>query len=390
MNMIAMSDLDLNNKRVLLREDLNVPLRNGIITSDQRIQAVLPTIKQALAQNAAVILLSHLGRPQEGLFEEKYSLKLVAEYLSKELKVTIRLEKDYLDGIEVMPGEVVLCENVRFNVGEKANDETLSKKLAALCDIFVMDAFGTAHRDHASTYGVVKFAPVACAGPLLMNELNQLSKAFKDPESPIIAIVGGAKVSSKLGLLSQLINQVDTLIVGGGIANTLLKAKGFNIGASLFENDLVDEAKALLEIAGDKIPLATDVVVAKNCTESSAAYNKNIKDVADDDLILDIGPQTIAKFSEKIRSAKTVIWNGPVGVFECAPFSYGTRDLAFAIAESDAYSIAGGGDTLAAIDKFNLAKNISYISTGGGAFLEYMEGVKLPAVKALEDRALSK
>ncbi len=387
MNMIAMSELDLNNKRVLIREDLNVPIRSGIITSDQRIQAALPTIKQALEQNAAVILMSHLSRPQEGFFEKKYSLKLVAEYLSKELKVTVRLESDYLDGVEVMPGEVVLCENVRFNVGENANDAALSKKLAALCDIFVMDAFGTAHRAHASTAGVAKYAPIACAGPLLLNELSHLSKAFKAPESPIIAVVGGAKVSSKLTLLAKLVTHVDTLIVGGGIANTFLKAQGYNIGASLYEHDLVDEAKALLDKYGDKIPLATDVVVAKSCTESSAAFNKNIKNIADDDLILDLGPQTITRFSDIIANAKTVIWNGPVGVFECAPFSYGTRDLAFAISQSDAYSIAGGGDTLAAIDKFNLAKEISYISTGGGAFLEYMEGAKLPSVKALEERA---
>lgn len=387
MNMIAMSDLELAQKRVLIREDLNVPIRNGIITSDKRILAALPTIKYALQQNAAVILLSHLGRPEEGQYQEKFSLALVAEYLSQALQVPVRLEKDYLDGVEVKPGEVVLCENVRFNVGEKANDEGLAKKLAALCDIFVMDAFGTAHRAHASTTGVAQYAKQACAGPLLLTELSHLTKAFKAPERPIIAVVGGAKVSTKLTLLSQLIDQVDTLILGGGIANTFLKAKGFNIGASLSESELVNEARQLLERAGDKIPLAHDVVVAKSCTESSAAYNKNINDVAEDDLILDLGPQTISRFGEKIRQAKTVVWNGPVGVFECAPFSYGTRELAFAIAESEAYSVAGGGDTLAAIDKFNLAKDISYISTGGGAFLEYIEGKTLPAVKVLVDRA---
>lgn len=387
MNMIAMSTLDLKNKRVLIREDLNVPIRNGIITSDQRIQAAIPTIKQALEQNAAVILMSHLGRPEEGKFEKKYSLDLVAEYLSKELNIPVRLETDYLEGIEIEAGEVVLCENVRFNVGEKANDNTLGKKLAALCDIFVMDAFGTSHRAHASTTAVAKFAKVACAGPLLQNELKHLSKALQAPESPIVAVVGGAKVSTKLNLLAGLIDHVDVLILGGGIANTFLKAQGFNIGASLYENDLVDEAKALLDKAGDKIPLAIDVVVAKSCTESSAAYNKSIQNIADDDLILDVGPQTIAQYSDKINNAKTIIWNGPMGVFECAPFSYGTRDIAFAIAQSDAYSIAGGGDTLAAIDKFNLGKDISYISTGGGAFLEYIEGVSLPAVTALKSRA---
>ncbi len=387
MTMIAMSSLDLSNKRVLIREDLNVPIRNGIITSDQRIQAALPTIKAALAQNAAVIVMSHLGRPQEGRFEKAFSLDLVAEYLSKELRCSVRLEADYLDGVEVQPGEVILCENVRFNVGEMANDNALGKKLAALCDVFVMDAFGTAHRAHASTTAVAEHAKIACAGPLLLNELTHLSKAFKAPESPIIAVVGGAKVSTKLNLLAGLIEHVDMLILGGGLANTFLQAEGFNIGASLYENDLVSDARALLDRAGDKIPLAHDVVVAKSCTECSAAYNKQVKDIADDDLILDIGPQSIARYSDKIAKAKTIIWNGPMGVFECAPFSYGTRDIAFAIAQSDAYSIAGGGDTLAAIDKFNLGKDLSYISTGGGAFLEYIEGVPLPAVTALEKRA---
>lgn len=387
MTMIAMSSLDLSNKRVMIREDLNVPIRNGIITSDQRIQAALPTIKAVLDQNAAVILLSHLGRPKEGVFEKKLSLDLVAEYLSNELNRPVRLESDYLDGVEVQPGEVVLCENVRFNVGETTNDEELGKKLAALCDVFVMDAFGTAHRAHASTTAAAKHAKVACAGPLLQNELTHLSKAFKEPKSPVIAVVGGAKVSTKLNLLAGLIDHVDTLILGGGIANTFLKARGFDIGASLYEMDLVDDAKAMLEKAGDKIPLATDVVVAKSCTETSAAYNKNIKDIAEDDLILDIGPQTIARYSDYIEQAHTIIWNGPMGVFECAPFSYGTRDVAIAIAHSQAYSIAGGGDTLAAIDKFNLCKDISYISTGGGAFLEYIEGVALPAVTALESCA---
>lgn len=387
MNILSMSDLDLTNKRVLIREDLNVPIRNGIITSDKRIQSALPTIQAAIDQNAAVIVLSHLGRPQAGKYEEAYSLRPVAEYLSKELKQPVRLEKNYLNGVEVQPGEVVLCENVRFNEGEKQNDPNLGRLLAGLCDIFVMDAFGTAHRSHASTVSVAQHAPIACAGPLLLNELSHLAKAAKAPTSPIVAVVGGAKVSTKLTLLSELVKKVDTLILGGGIANTFLKAKGYNIGASLIDEGSIADAQKLLETAADKIPLVTDVVVGKSCTETSAAYNKSISDIAEDDMILDIGPQSISRFCEKLKDANTIIWNGPMGVFECAPFSYGTRSIAFAIAESDAYSIAGGGDTLAAIDKFNLANDISYVSTGGGAFLEYFEGKPLPAVEVLQARA---
>jgi phosphoglycerate kinase len=364
--MIGMSDLDLKGKRVLIREDLNVPIRDGIITSDKRLMAALPTIKEAHEKGAAIILLSHLGRPNEWEYKPAFSLKPVATYLAKALGLPVRFEQDYLNGIDIAPGEIVLCENVRFNVGEKSNDEALSKQLAALSDIFVMDAFGTAHREHASTAGVAAFAPIAAAGPLLLTELAHLSKALKSPESPIVAVVGGAKISSKLTLLERLIEKVDTLILGGGIANTFLKARGVNIGASLYEHSLVDFAAKLIEKAGDKIPTVTDVVVSRQCNESAPAYNKAVSEIADDDMILDIGPNTIASFRQKIEAAKTVIWNGPLGVFECAPFAFGTRSIALAIAESDAFTIAGGGDTLSAIDQYNLSDQLSYISTGGG------------------------
>lgn len=384
MSILAMADINLSQKRVLIREDFNVPIKNQIITSDKRLQAALPTIKEALAQEAAVILMSHLGRPEEGQTQEQYSLQPVADYLSQALGLQVRLAVDYLDNFTPpSPGEVVLLENVRFNVGEKDNDEQLSKKLASLCDIFVMDAFGSAHRAHASTVGIAKFAPVACAGPLLIQELEALNKALANPEHPVVAIVGGSKVSSKLILLKELLNQVDTLIVGGGIANTFLKAQGHNIGASLYEKDLLEEARAILE-TNKLIPLPTDVVVAKQISESAPAYSKNLADIAPDDMILDMGQETINRFKHLISQAKTIIWNGPIGVFEYAPFSYGTREIAFTIAQSSAFSIAGGGDTLAAIDKFNLANQISYISTGGGAFLEYLEGKILPAVAALD------
>ncbi len=383
MKLLSIDDVDINGKRCLIREDLNVPIRNGIITSDKRILAAIPTIKQALEQNAAVILLSHLGRPEEGRYDNAFSLKPVQQYLTEALDKPVRLEVNYLDGIDINPGEVVLCENVRFNVGEKDNDDELAKKLASLCDVFIMDAFGTAHRAQASTVGVAKYAKVKAAGPLLLNELDNLAKASKEAQHPIVAVVGGAKVSTKLALLDQLLSEVDTLILGGGIANTFLKAAGYNIGASLYEESLVDHAVELLEKAPEKLPLAKDVVVSKQCSETCPAHNKNLTDIADDDMILDLGPQTIASFCTKIEGAQTIIWNGPVGVFEYAPFSYGTRDIAFAIAESEAFSIAGGGDTLAAIDKYNLSKQISYISTGGGAFLEYLEGKTLPAVEAL-------
>ena len=390
MNPIKMSDIDLLGKKVLIREDLNVPIKDGIITSDQRLQAALPTLQAALQAGAAVIVLSHLGRPNEGTVEERFSLQPVADYLKQNLHYPVRFVSDYLNGIDVKPGELVLCENVRFNRGEISNDDKLSKKLAKLCDVFVMDAFGTAHRAQASTYGVAKYAPIAVAGPLLVRELEMLHQALKAPQKPIIAIVGGAKVSSKLSLLKQLVGRVDYLIPGGGIANTFLKAEGFEIGISLYEPNLLDEARAILQLAKEKgchVPLPTDVVVGKTFSETCPAYNKSLTKVASDDMILDIGPVTVSDYIDIIDQAKTIIWNGPVGVFEFAQFAYGTRALAIAIAESDAFSIAGGGDTLAAVDLYDLNKQISYVSTGGGAFLEYLEGKTLPAVAILQERA---
>jgi phosphoglycerate kinase len=382
-----MQDVDLHQKRVIIREDLNVPIKDGIITSEQRLEAALPTLQHALEANAAVLVLSHLGRPQEGKFETKFSLKPVAEYFAKRLPFPVRFEANYLSGVDLRPGELVIAENVRFNEGEKANDPELAKQLANLGDIFVMDAFGTAHRKHASTYGIAEYAKLAVAGPLLIKELNALENVMKNPKHPVVAIVGGAKVSSKLSLLKKLIEQVDVLIPGGGIANTLLKASGFEIGQSLHEPDLIEEAKQLLAYAKEQnceIPLPTDVVVGKYFSESCPAFNKNLNQIASDDLIFDIGPETIHRYIEKIQEAETIIWNGPVGVFEFPQFAYGTRALAIAIAKSDAFSIAGGGDTLAAIDQYDLTQEISYISTGGGAFLAYLEGEKLPAVAALE------
>ncbi|APF01972.1 phosphoglycerate kinase [Legionella pneumophila serogroup 1] len=390
MNLIKMSDIDLSGKRVLIREDLNVPIKDGMITSDQRLQAALPTIKSALDSGAAVIVLSHLGRPEEGKYEKKFSLEPVADYLRKNLEYPVRFVKDYLSGVDVKPGELVVCENVRFNPGEKANDEALAKKLASLCDVFVMDAFGTAHRAQASTYGVAQYAPVAVAGPLLIRELEALNQVLKAPKKPIVAIVGGAKVSSKLSLLKQLVGMVDVLIPGGGIANTFLKAQGFEIGISLYEPDLLDEARHILILAKEKgcqIPLPTDVVVGKTFSETCPAFNKSLSNVAEDDMILDIGPETIRDYVDLIHEANTIIWNGPVGVFEFPQFAYGTRAIAIAIAESDAFSIAGGGDTLAAVDLYDLNQQISYISTGGGAFLECLEGKTLPAVAILQERA---
>ncbi|HHP0255781.1 TPA: phosphoglycerate kinase [Legionella pneumophila] len=390
MNLIKMSDIDLSGKRVLIREDLNVPIKDGMITSDQRLQATLPTIKSALDSGAAVIVLSHLGRPEEGKYEKKFSLEPVADYLRENLEYPVRFVKDYLSGVGVNPGELVVCENVRFNPGEKANDEALAKKLASLCDVFVMDAFGTAHRAQASTYGVAQYAPVAVAGPLLIRELEALNQVLKAPKKPIVAIVGGAKVSSKLSLLKQLVGMVDVLIPGGGIANTFLKAQGFEIGISLYEPDLLDEARHILILAKEKgcqIPLPTDVVVGKTFSETCPAFNKSLSNVAADDMILDIGPETIRDYVDLIHDANTIIWNGPVGVFEFPQFAYGTRAIAIAIAESDAFSIAGGGDTLAAVDLYDLNQQISYISTGGGAFLECLEGKTLPAVAILQERA---
>jgi phosphoglycerate kinase len=390
MNMINMSDIELRDKRVLIREDFNVPIKEGIINSDQRLQAGLPTLKEALQAGAAVIVLSHLGRPEEGTQDVRFSLKPVADYLAKQLDYPVRFETNYLDGLACRSGELVVCENVRFNRGEKSNDEALARKLAALCDVFVMDAFGTAHRAQASTCGVAKYAPIAVAGPLLTRELKALHHVLQAPEKPIIAIVGGGKVSSKLSLLKQLVNTVDVLIPGGGIANTFLKAQGHEVGLSLCEHDLVEEAKDILALAaqvGCEIPLPSDVVVSKSFNDTCPAFNKSLAHIARDDMILDVGPETVARYVNVLDTAKTIIWNGPLGVFEFPQFSYGTRAIAIAIAKSDAFSIAGGGDTLAAIDQYNLISQISYISTGGGAFLEYLEGRTLPTVAILEARA---
>jgi phosphoglycerate kinase len=390
MNLIKMNDLDLKGKRVLIREDLNVPIKEGLITSDQRLQAAIPSLKDALDAGAAVIVMSHLGRPEEGTEDERYTMKPVAEYLAKNLDYPVRFETNYLNGLEATPGELIVCENVRFNLGEKENNPELAKKLASLCDVFVMDAFGTAHRGQASTVGVAKYAPIAAAGPLLTRELEALQHVLDAPEKPILAIVGGAKVSSKLSLLKQLITMVDVLIPGGGIANTFIKAQGHEIGGSLYEPDLIEEAKQILiraEEIGCKVLLPTDVVVGKSFSDSCPAFNKSLANIAGDDMIMDVGPDTVAQYIDVLDEAKTIIWNGPVGVFEFPQFSYGTRALAIAIADSDAFSIAGGGETLAAIDQYNLTDQISYISTGGGAFLEYLEGRKLPAVAILEERA---
>ncbi|MEW6038057.1 MAG: phosphoglycerate kinase [Pseudomonadota bacterium] len=385
-----MTDIDLAGKRVLIREDFNVPVKDGKVVSDARIRAALPTIRHALAAGAAVMLMSHLGRPTEGEYAEEFSLRPVAERLSELLGRPVDLAKDYLGGVDPTAGSVVLFENVRFNKGEKKDDETLARKLAALCDVYVMDAFGTAHRAEASTHGVGKFAPVACAGLLLAAELDALSKALRDPARPLVAIVGGSKVSTKLTVLDSLTQGVDQLIVGGGIANTFLKAAGFNIGKSLYEEDLIAEAKRLMEAAkakGGEIPVPVDVVVGKNFDAAEPAVVKNVADVADDDMIFDIGPETAKRYAGYVGRAGTVVWNGPVGVFEFDQFGAGTRTLGLAIAESHAFSIAGGGDTLAAIDKYGIADRISYISTGGGAFLEFLEGKQLPAVAMLESRA---
>lgn len=385
MSVLKMSDLDLKGKRVLIREDLNVPVKEGQIKSDARLVAALPTLKLALAKGAAVIVCSHLGRPTEGEFSQENSLAPVAAYLGKALGREVPLVKDYLDGVQVEPGQLVLLENVRFNVGEKKNADELAKKYAALCDIFVMDAFGTAHRAEGSTHGVAKFAKVAAAGPLLAAELDALGKALGNPARPMAAIVAGSKVSTKLDVLNSLAQLCDQLIVGGGIANTFLAAAGYKVGKSLYEADLVETAKAIA--AKVSVPLPVDVVVAKEFAETAQATIKSIKDVADDDMILDIGPVSAQQFADLLKSAKTILWNGPVGVFEFDQFGEGTRILAQAIADSDAFSIAGGGDTLAAIDKYGIGERVSYISTGGGAFLEFVEGKVLPAVEVLQQRA---
>lgn len=392
MHLLKMTDQNLHNQRVLIREDFNVPLQEGKISNNARIVAALPTIQLALAANARVILLSHLGRPEEGHYQEEFSLKPVADQLALLLGRPVSLQKDWLNGVTVAPGEVVLCENVRFNRGEKHNDETLAKKIAALADIFVMDAFGTAHRAEASTYGVAQFVKIACAGPLLIAELTALEKALLQPKHPVVAIVGGSKVSTKLDVLNSLLNKVDVLIVGGGIANTFMAASGLPIGKSLYEAALIPEAQKLLQLAkqaNKQILLPTDVVVAAEFSATSPAQMKSANSVAESDLILDVGPDTAEHYESHLKNAGTIIWNGPVGVFEFPAFAEGTRKLALAIAHSTAFSLAGGGDTVAAIEQFNVVDKISYISTGGGAFLEFVEGKKLPAVAILEERAKS-
>ncbi|HEX7011364.1 MAG TPA: phosphoglycerate kinase [Steroidobacteraceae bacterium] len=390
MAILRMTDLDLKGKRVLIREDLNVPIQEGVVTSDARIRAALPTIKEARNAGARVMVMSHLGRPEEGVYDEEFSLAPVAKRLSELLGVKVRFEKNWLDGVECAAGEVVLLENVRFNKGEKKDNEELARKMAALCDVYVMDAFGTAHRAEASTHGVARFAKVACAGPLLMNELVALETALEKPKRPLIAIVAGSKVSTKLTVLESLLTKVDKLIVGGGIANTFLAAQGHSVGKSLVEAEMIDIAKGLLARSRElnvEIPLPSDVVVAKEFSANAEADVKPVTAVSSEEMILDIGPDTAEHFAKLLEGAGTIVWNGPVGVFEFDQFGEGTRTLAQAIARSPAFSIAGGGDTLAAIEKYRVEDDISYISTGGGAFLEFLEGKKLPAVAVLEERA---
>jgi len=390
MSIIKMTDLDLAGKRVLIREDLNVPIVDGEVGDDTRIRASLPTMKHAMESGARVMVCCHLGRPTEGEYDDQFSLAPVARHLSGLLGREVRLIKDYLNNApEIADGELVLLENIRFNVGEKKNDEALSKKYASLCDVYVMDAFGTAHRAQASTHGAGQFAPVACAGPLLANELEALGKALDNPARPMVAIVGGSKVSTKLTVLESLSKVVDQLVVGGGIANTFVAAAGHPVGKSLYEADLIDTCKTLSAAArsrGGNIPVPTDVVCGKEFSPTAEATLKNVADVADDDMIFDIGPDSARDLIDILKKAGTIVWNGPVGVFEFDQFADGTRAIAEAIAESSAFSIAGGGDTLAAIAKYNLGDKVSYISTGGGAFLEFLEGKKLPAVAMLEER----
>ncbi|MBU3020891.1 phosphoglycerate kinase [Aestuariibacter sp. A3R04] len=385
----SMKDFALDGKRVLIRQDLNVPVKEGKVTSDARIRASIPTIKAALDAGAAVMVMSHLGRPTEGEYDDAYSLQPVVDYLNAVLDVPVTLVKDYLGGVDAKAGELLILENVRFNVGEKSDDESLSKKYAALCDIFVMDAFGTAHRAQASTHGVAKYAPNACAGPLLAAELDALGKALDNPRRPMVAIVGGSKVSTKLTVLKSLAEKVDQLIVGGGIANTFIAAQGHGVGKSLVEMDLVGEAKELIAQAqanGGDIPVPTDVVVGTAFSETTPATLKPVDKITDEDMVFDIGPDSSAALETILKNAGTIVWNGPVGVFEFDQFAAGTKSLAQAIADSDAFSIAGGGDTLAAVDKYGIADKISYISTGGGAFLEFLEGKTLPAVAVLEEK----
>lgn len=385
LNVIKMEGLDLHGKRVLIREDLNVPVKDGAVTSDARIRAALPTIKLAMDAGAKVILMSHLGRPTEGEFDQQFSMQPVANHLGQLLGSEVKIVSDWKAGIALQDGELALLENVRFNPGEKKDDEALAKAYASLCDIFVMDAFGTAHRAQASTHGVAKYAPIACAGPLLAGELDALEKALANPARPMVAIVGGSKVSTKLTVLETLSDKVDQLIVGGGIANTFLAAEGLPVGKSLCEHDLIPDAQKLM--AKTSIPLPSDVVVGKAFSESAEATLKQAADVADDDMIFDIGPNTAKQLAAILKNAGTIIWNGPLGVFEFDQFGEGTRVISEAIASSDGFSIAGGGDTLAAVDKYGIADKVSYISTGGGAFLEYVEGKVLPAVAVLEARA---
>ena len=390
MKVLRMTDMDLRGKRVLIREDLNVPVQEGVITSDARIRAALPTIRHALDQRAKVLILSHLGRPEEGKLDEALSLKPVAARLSELLGQAVPLKRDWLDGVDCEAGTGVLCENVRFNRGEKKDDPGLARRMADLCDVFVMDAFGTAHRAEASTHGVVRFAKSACAGPLLVGELEALERALEKPARPLVAIVAGSKVSTKLTVLESLLAKVDKLIVGGGNANTFLAATGVAVGRSLYEADLLEVARRLMAQArarGAEIPLPTDVVVAKELAATAHADVRPIHEVRPEERILDIGPDTADRLSDMLRSAGTIIWNGPVGVFESEQFGEGTRAIAQAIARSKAFSLAGGGDTLAAIEKYGVEDGISYISTGGGAFLEFVEGKTLPAVAALEERA---
>jgi len=389
MPVVKMTDLDLSGKRVLIRADLNVPIKDGKVTSDVRIRATLPTIERAVQAGARVMVMSHLGRPEEGVFSDEDSMKPVADHLGTLLGKPVRLVGDYLNGVDVGAGEVVLFENVRFNKGEKKNNDELSRQYASLCDVFVMDAFGTAHRAQASTHGVARFAPVACAGPLLAGELDALGKALKDPKRPLAAIVAGSKVSTKLTILDSMADKVDQLIVGGGIANTFMLAAGLKVGKSLAEADLVAQAKAIMDKMskrGAEVPIPVDVVCGKEFSPDAAAVIKDVKDVAEDDMIFDVGPRTARILADKLKSAGTIVWNGPVGVFEFDQFGEGTKTVAMAIAESPAFSIAGGGDTLAAVDKYGIADRVSYISTGGGAFLEFLEGKKLPAVAILEER----
>jgi phosphoglycerate kinase len=388
--LVKIADLDLSGKTVLIREDYNVPVKDGVVTNDVRIRATLPTLKQVLEAGAKIILVSHLGRPVAGEYDENFSLAPVAKSLSDFLGIDVPLIKDWVNGIDMSEHQVVLCENVRFEAGETKNDDELARKMAQLCQVYINDAFATAHRAQASTHGVAKYAALSAAGPLLIEELKSLTKALREPEKPVIAIVGGSKVSTKLTILETLSEKVDQLIVGGGIVNTFLKAAGYEVGKSLYEADLVDIASKLMKQAeenGCQIPLPVDVICGKEFDENAKAETKSVDDVEADDMIMDIGPETSKQFDEMIAQAKTIVWNGPLGVFEFDQFSQGTKSLADSIAKSNAYSIAGGGDTIAAISKFNVEKNISYISTGGGAFLEFLEGKKLPAIAILEEAA---